>query len=386
MITGVDPPTCKACNCLKVSSLNISSLPISAQPFDIAPSNALTFETLLFLCDNCGHMYLDIPPVQYYKNVVRSVSVSPEMTSYRRKQFNSITSFFSKPVSEVKVLEIGAGNGQYSKILSEVFTLCYATEANSINTEHSSVHFIDAHPDDCDFGVVMKPFGCFDLVCCFSYLEHLPNPLNTLCQIEQLLAPGGYALLEVPNSDYIRKKGLLSEIIPDHLHYFTARSLVSLASSAQLNLQSLIPVWGDYILSSIFQKPEESKLVISRFSSCHDTLLAEINRQITCYSSDSKIAVWGAGHQSLFILASSLLSKRVSFVIDSSITKQGKYIPGVNVRVSHPSILLLEDISLIFIICAGYNAEVVSSIRGMRLPGPVKVFSVLDNRLNLEDV
>lgn len=386
MVTVADTPSCKACNSAKVSSLNISSLPISAQPFDVTPSNILAFETLLFLCDNCGHMFLDIPPVPYYKSVVRSVSVSSEMTSYRRKQFNSITSLFTKPVSEIKVLEIGAGNGQYSRILSEVFSLCYATEANYNDIEHTCIQFIDAHPDDHDFGEVMKPLGYFDLICCFSYLEHLPNPLNTLCQIDQLLAPGGYALIEVPNCDYIRKKGLLSEIIPDHLHYFTARSLILLASSARLNVQTLNSTWGDYILSCIFQKSEESNLVISRFSSCHDTLLAEIKSQVTRHSSDKKIAVWGAGHQSLFILASSILSKRVSFVIDSSISKQGKYIPGINIRVSHPSVLLVEDIALIFVICAGYNPEVVSAIRGMGLPGPVRVFSVLDNRLNLEEV
>lgn len=386
MVAVADTPSCKACNSAKVSSLNISSLPISAQPFDDAPSNFLAFKTLLFLCDDCGHMFLDIPPVPYYKSVIRSVSVSSEMTSYRRKQFKSITSLFAKPISDIKVLEIGAGNGQYSRILSEVFSLCYATEADYKGTEHSCIQFINAHPDDHDFEEVMKPLGCFDLICCFSYLEHLPNPFNTLCQIDQLLAPGGYALIEVPNCDYIRKKGLLSEIIPDHLHYFTARSLITLASSARLNLRSLNSTWGDYILSCLFEKSEESELVISRFSSCHDTLLADIKSQVTRYSSDKKIAVWGAGHQSLFILASSILSTRVNFVIDSSIWKQDKYIPGINKRVSHPSVLLVEDISLIFVICAGYNSEVISSIRGMSLPGPVRVFSVLDNRLNLEKV
>lgn len=386
MVEFADTPYCIACNSILVSSLNIPTLPISAQPFGATPSNTLAFQATLFLCDNCGHMFLNIPPVSYYKKIVRSVSVSSEMTSYRRKQFNSIVSLFSKPVSEIKVLEIGAGNGQYSKILSETFSLCYATEANSNNIVDSSVQFIDTHPDNSDFEAVMKPLGHFDLVCCFSYLEHLPNPLNTLCKIDQLLAPGGYALLEVPNCDYIRKKGLLSEIIPDHLHYFTARSLVSLASSTRLNLQSLNSTWSDYILSCIFQKSEDCKLVVSRFSSCHDNLLAQIKSQVSRLSSDKKIAVWGAGHQSLFILASSILFKRVSFVIDSSTSKQNKYIPGLSIRVSHPSILLVENISLIFVICAGYNSEVVSSIRCMGLPGPVKVFSVSDNQLKLEEV
>ena len=111
------------------------------------------------------------------------------MTEYRRKQFRSLVSLFSKPVSEIRVLEIGAGNGQYSQILSEFFPLCFATEPNPTHISNSSVHFIDTHPDDDDFQQTLKDYGPFDLICCFSYLEHLPNPLHTLTQIEHLLLP-----------------------------------------------------------------------------------------------------------------------------------------------------------------------------------------------------
>ena len=237
MVSSINTHACKACNSLNISSLNIPTLPVCAQPFQEVPSDLLAFHTSLYLCDDCGHMFLDIPPVSYYKNVIRSVSVSSEMTDYRREQFGLLLSLFSKPVSELRVLEIGAGDGQYSQLLSEFFPVCFATEPNTIHNPYPHVHFIDTHPDDENFCQSLINHGPFDLICCFSYLEHLPNPLDTLCHINSLLSPGGYALIEVPNSDYIRDKGLLCEIIPDHLHYFTARSLVTLASQAQLNLQ-----------------------------------------------------------------------------------------------------------------------------------------------------
>ncbi|RNC90849.1 MAG: class I SAM-dependent methyltransferase [Synechococcus sp. YX04-3] len=329
-------------------------------------------------------MFLDIPPVSYYKNVIRSVSVSAEMLTYRRKQFISISSLFEKPSSQVKVLEIGAGNGQYSKILSEIFPCCYATEPNSYDDSEFDFTFIDTHPDDENFEQIVKPFGYFDLICCFSYLEHLPNPINTLHKIHSLLASDGFALLEVPNCDFIRRNGLLSEIIPDHLHYFTTSSLFSLASSANLNLHSLNSTWSNYILSCIFQKSEHSSLVLSRFSSCHDMLMSQIKSLVSDLPIDKRIAVWGAGHQALFILASSALAERVDVVIDSSTMKQHKYIPGINIKISPPSILFAANISLIFVICAGYNSEVISSIKGMNLSGSIKVFSVLNNQLNEE--
>ena len=197
------------------------------------------------------------------------------------------------------------------------------------------------HPDDDNFKQILADFGPFDLIGCFSFLEHLPYPHSNLSKIEHLLAPGGYTLLEVPNSDYIREKGLLSEIIPDHLHYFTARSLVTLAFKAQLNLQSLNSTWSDYILSCLFKKSEVCDSVVSRLSTRHHTLLDQINSKVSSLNPGEKIAIWGAGHQSLFILASYFM---IVVVIDSS-AKQDKFIPG-STSCQHPSMRLSEPISL----------------------------------------
>ena len=49
------------------------------------------------------------------------LSVSTEMTAFRKRQFANLCSLFSKPVSSLRVLEIGAGDGQYSSLLSEFF-------------------------------------------------------------------------------------------------------------------------------------------------------------------------------------------------------------------------------------------------------------------------
>ena len=384
MLSSVCIPLCKACNSSQITKVNIPRLPLSAQPFKSLPSDSSSFDTFLYLCDQCGHMYLDIPPVPYYKNVIRSVSVSSEMSDYRRTQFRSISLMYTKSSSDIKVLEIGAGNGQYAKLLSETFPLCFATEPNPIFSSENSFKFIDTHPDDDDFELKLSEHGLFDFICCFSYLEHLPFPNLTLLQIERLLAPGGYALIEVPNCDYIRKKGLLSEVIPDHLHYFSSQSLISLAHTAKLNLHSLNPTWNNYILSCVFQKSENTTTIASRLSRSNSDLQAQIYRHVLSLSADKKIAVWGAGHQSLFILENSILFNRVDFVIDSSPAKQGKFIPGINKKVMHPSILALEGVSLLFVICAGYNDEVLSCLRSMHLHESIQVFSVSDNSLHLE--
>jgi len=373
---------CKACGSQHLAVLTLDNLPVSAQPFLSEPSKIpLSAEASLFLCDHCGHMFLDIIPVSYYKSVIRSVSVSSEMTAYRRHQFQSLLSLFDKPPSDIRVLEIGAGNGQYSELLNEIFPHCYATEKFSCTPAQHSIKYIDTHPDDNDFENALNSYGPFDLVCCFSYLEHLPDPAKTMKYIDNLLSPGGFALIEVPNCDYIRKKGLLNESIPDHLHYFTAKSLLSIAAPTQLNLHALESTWSSYILSFTFTKLENASIVSSRLSTSHSSLVSQINSLLTQFPLDAKVAVWGAGHQALFTLASTSLHSRVDYIIDSSTAKQGQYIQGLNQKVSPPSILDKQRISLLFIICAGYNDEVVAALRNYSLPGPVQAFSIRENSL-----
>ena len=82
-----------------------------------------------------------------------------------------------------------------------------------------------------------------------------------------------------------------------------------MASSTQLNLQSLQSIWSNYILSFLFTKLDRSTDVSSRLNNSYKALVNHINTLLNSLASDAKVAVWGAGHQALFTLAStSLLS------------------------------------------------------------------------------
>ena len=72
----------------------------------------------------------------------------------------------------------------------------------------------------------------------FDVLEHTPDPLTVLKQVEQLLVPGGIALLFVPNLDSIGFSILEEEsalVSPaEHLLYFSDDSLRFLADKVGL--------------------------------------------------------------------------------------------------------------------------------------------------------
>lgn len=379
-----NPNSCPVCASSHLDCLLLENLPVSAHPFCPQPSSSpLITQATLYKCNDCSHMFLDVKPVTYYKRVIRSVSISAEMSLFRDVQFNQLRSkFFPSDKTDYRVLEIGAGNGQYSSILSRVFGHCYATEPSQrdqLITSSEHITYLDTHPDEPDFSSAISQEAPYDIVCCFSYLEHLPFPQRTLCQLNHVLADGGVALFEVPNSTYIQKNSLLNEIIPDHLHYFTANSFISAITNAGFEISSFDSVWHNYILSATVQKVKKNRL--NSMMTEYEQLTSTINAFLESLTPSSTLVIWGAGHQSLFTITSTNLRERVSFIVDSSPTKQGTYLPESNIPIYAPS--RLDDISVdvLIVICAGYNSEVLANLQSFQSLRSAKLFSLTDNRL-----
>ena len=50
----------------------------------------------------------------------------------------------------------------------------------------------------CDIAAIPEANASFDAILCTEVLEHLPNPVEALCEFSRLLKPGGVLLLTAP--------------------------------------------------------------------------------------------------------------------------------------------------------------------------------------------
>jgi Methyltransferase domain len=85
----------------------------------------------------------------------------------------------------------------------------------------------------CVEGLRRFPQDFFAAASLRSYLEHETEPLPVLRTLQKVLAPGGFAVVKVPNY------GSLNRVLmgrrwcgfryPDHLNYFTPNTLVAMA-------------------------------------------------------------------------------------------------------------------------------------------------------------
>jgi SAM-dependent methyltransferase len=300
------------------------------------------------------------------------------MTNHRLSQFRYLDSRLDVTGNSANVLEIGAGNGQYSLLLGNVFGRCDATEFNQSGS-YENVSFISTHPDEDDFLEKLAHKMPYDLIACFSYLEHLPDPKTTLKLIYELLSEDGLAIIEVPNSSFIQRKSLLNEVIPDHLHYFSTQSLTTAIYSAGFELESIQPTWHDYILTAILRKPHNNSL--STIETNYDRLKKSIQSTLSSYADNATIVVWGAGHQALYTIATTALKDRLNMIVDSSPAKQGAILPHLGIPVVSPSDIERTHIDLLFVICAGYNDEVIHQLSRLSFVNNPRCYSVASNQL-----
>lgn len=80
------------------------------------------------------------------------------------------------------------------------------------------------------------PGAAFDAVSLISVVEHLPNPLSVLQEVFRVLAPGGHALIDVPNFDSHLRSVFdtcwTQYAYPQHLTLFTEKTLRALVQKA----------------------------------------------------------------------------------------------------------------------------------------------------------
>jgi 2-polyprenyl-3-methyl-5-hydroxy-6-metoxy-1,4-benzoquinol methylase len=155
----------------------------------------------------------------------------------------------------------------------------------------------------------------YDLVWLTNVLEHVPDPLRLLADVRPLLAPGGRAVVTVPNDASDWQETLFHDgripqrfwiAIPDHLAYFDRSSLSATAQAAGLECLRIL---ADFPIDWFLGNPESEYISApAKGKGAHqarvavDTVLASqpVERVNDLYEA---LAAVGMGRQLTAILA-----------------------------------------------------------------------------------
>lgn len=356
------PPRCRVCTRALFDEplLRYRNMPRVAQflPDRASLGSDRGLDLTIWQCAGCGLVQLRDEPVYYYKDVIRAVGLSDEMRAFRATQFRGFLDRFS--LAEKKVVEIGCGRGDYLSMLRDA-------GADAVGLEHSAtaVAACRAAGLNVSEGFVGRaedvvPGGPFDGFTIFNFLEHLPDPNGTLAGIHRNLSDRGVGLVEVPNFDMMLRERQFAEFMSDHLSYFTADTLTTALSINGFEVVGCTEEWHGYVLSAVVRK--RAQLDLSAFHAQQTRLRGQVHAHIQRFSPKG-VAIWGAGHQALALIALLDLQDSIRYVVDSAPFKQGKYTPATHLPIVPPSALETDPVEAVIVMAAGYSDEVARTIR-----------------------
>lgn len=179
----------------------------------------------------------------YYAESYRSQGAIGHTERQRTVRQQSQTAFIqdnlkNRSFSPKRVLDIGAGHGQLLSCIAEIYPAAsfYATEVDNACCKELAARGIETKQVILD-NLEVVPFDTqFDLIVCSHVLEHARNPKKFLGLISEMLSPGGFAMIEVPNCGVPYSYGGDSP----HLTFFSSNTFKNALTSSGMNVVSLM--------------------------------------------------------------------------------------------------------------------------------------------------
>lgn len=360
--------------------IECDNMPKSAQHFPTIPNSDDSLITLkLVQCSGCGLVQLDVNPVSYYRDVIRSGGYSSTMHNLRNQQYKR---FLEKcPMTNKRIIEVGCGKGEFLQVWrDENFPVdAYGVENNTELVDIAVKEGLNVSVGFTESENTFFHNGPFDGFCSFNFLEHQPNPNVMLRCIYNNLKEEAYGLVTVPSFEYILEQESYYELIRDHIAYFTKESFCFLLEKNGFHVLSCEIVNRDTWEAIVEKKKPLNTNSIKKNKICLSEELQHLLEKVK--TENKKIAVWGASHQSLTILSSMRLHDSISYVIDSAPFKQGKYTIGSNIPIVAPSYILNEHIDVVLIIAPGYTDEIARIVQNLNRE--IEIYSLRSNHLEL---
>ena len=313
-------------------------------------------------CEVCGLIQLSNEPVEYHKEVIRASAFSEEMKQFRIRQFAEFVDKYQ--LKGKKVLEVGCGKGEFLELMLDAGTNAYGIEYSQDSVDVCREAGLQVEKDYILYAhhqLEKAPFDCFFIL---NFFEHLPDLNSTLQALHANLAQDGVGLIEVPNFDMILQENLFSEFINDHLYYFTEETLRAVLTRNGFEVIESSEVWHNYILSMVVRK--KKPLDLTSFKTHQEKITKDLENYVGAYDKGT-VAVYGAGHQSLAMIALANMGDNIKYVWDDATFKQGKFPPATHIPIVSPDLLKTDPPKAIIVMAASYSDEVVSKLMKLNL-------------------
>ena len=328
----------------------------------------------LYECEYCGLIQFDCKPVYYYKDVIRAVGLSQTLRELRIAQYRNLIEKYG--LSGKKIWEVGCGGGEFLALWNGLGVSGFGVEHNEdlIKKAEQSGLSVNKGFVDRDYS---DPNGPFDAFVSFNYLEHQPDPVSMVEGIYNNLNEGGIGLLTVPSFEYFIEKASYYEFMRDHIAYYTERALQNLFLLNGFEICEISRFNGD--TTEIIVRKRKSVL-LPDFEGQRIKIGQKLNSFVESHKDIDTIAVWGASHQGLTMMATLDLHFKLQYIVDSSPIKWNAYSTVSHLKIVDPKYAYTDKPDLIIIMAPAFSEEIAKQIRD-NVPDMKYILAIKDDEV-----
>ncbi len=323
-------------------------------------SNPVPIPIDLYQCEKCGHVQvIHIPPPQSI--------FGPQYTFMTRdnpllvKHFESSVDYFlDNYSSDIDFsLEIGSNDGVFLEIIRDktrckVLGVDPSLEPVSVAEKHNIDTIVDFFTPDLAKKIVDN-YGNPDLVIANNVFAHMDDLRSVMEGISFLLQSNDYFMFEVSYLKDVVEKYLVGTIIHEHLSVHSVYSLIPFLNEFGFNLigvKYVKNIQGGAIVgvaqkdsivrtpSSVMKLVEEERKVgitdvkgMKEFNKKFHGSIEKFSALIHNYINGKKVIGVGAARSASLIIDLLNLRDNISYIVDDSSLKIGKYMPIGNIPI-----------------------------------------------------
>ena len=329
-------------------------------------------------CMGCGLVQFDCEPVDYYRDVIRAGGFSKTMVELRRYQYKHLIDSYH--LEGKKFIEVGCGQGEFLKVLSEFPVEVHGIEHDPHLVELARAQGLDVTEGFTETEDTRFAGGLYDVFLSFNFLEHQPDPSTMLQAIYRNLEDDAMGLITVPSFEYIMDHNSYYELIRDHLAYYTFETLTPLLERNGFQVEECEVINRDTLSVIVRKRPQ---MDTENLLECYVNLKREMETYMKYLDAwDKKVAIWGASHQGFTLAATTKLGEKARYIIDSAPFKQGKFAPASHLPIVGPDHFHEHPVDAIIITAPGYTDEIAASIR-QKFGTAVEIRAMRSNHLEM---
>jgi SAM-dependent methyltransferase len=315
-------------------------------------------ELRVLRCHRCGLVQIEpLLDQGYYDDYMMLATHSPQVQAYQSRQSRAFVERFELHGKKVK--EIGCGDGSYLNHLRAAGCTPAGIEPSDRSREIAIKrgHAVEDGYVTADRALVGAPFDGFVTR---QVLEHVPDINGFLTGIRRNLAPGAAGLVEVPSLDKALADRRYYDFFPDHVNYFSARTLrLALELNGFEVLEVCHDMYDEYVVAYVINTAHPD---LAQIAATAGSLAQELRSFVAGHHErGNKVAVWGAGGKGLVSLATAGLDD-VDLLVDSDPNKLGLLTPVSHLEVQSPEALRTAGCAAVVVTAMAYKEEVTRTL------------------------